>query len=92
MDVRIRSILAVSTLVVLCAAVPSGLAQAQSCAYPDVYYGYSEFFGEPVSVARLALTEAGRSDPLLAGVTAPFDAFVGHKEAEIGRASCRERV
>lgn len=40
-----------------------------------------ERYGEPVSVVRLALTEAGRTDPLLAGISAPFDAFVGHKEA-----------
>jgi GMP synthase (glutamine-hydrolysing) len=38
-------------------------------------------YGEPVSVVRLALTEAGRTDPLLLGLSAPFDAFVGHKEA-----------
>jgi GMP synthase (glutamine-hydrolysing) len=40
-----------------------------------------EQYGEPVSVARLALTEAGKDDPLLAGIGASFDAFVGHKEA-----------
>jgi GMP synthase (glutamine-hydrolysing) len=40
-----------------------------------------ERYSEPVSVVRLALTEAGRTDPLLAGVSTPFDAFVGHKEA-----------
>lgn len=40
-----------------------------------------ERYDEPVSVARVTLTEAGRADPLLAGITSPFDAFVGHKEA-----------
>lgn len=38
-------------------------------------------FGEPVSVIRAAVTEAGRSDPLLDGTDDIFDAFVGHKEA-----------
>ena len=38
-------------------------------------------YSEPVSVARANLTEAGRADPLLAGISEPFDAFVGHKEA-----------
>lgn len=37
--------------------------------------------GEPVGSSACALTEAGRSDPLLAGLPARFDAFVGHKEA-----------
>jgi GMP synthase (glutamine-hydrolysing) len=36
---------------------------------------------ELVSVVRAALTEAGRADPLLAGLDRSFDAFVGHKEA-----------
>jgi GMP synthase (glutamine-hydrolysing) len=40
-----------------------------------------EHYNEPVSIARVRLTEAGRSDPLLAGLDGPFDAFVGHKEA-----------
>lgn len=40
-----------------------------------------ERYSEPVSVVRLALTETGRTDPLLAGVGTQFDAFVGHKEA-----------
>jgi GMP synthase (glutamine-hydrolysing) len=40
-----------------------------------------EQFSEPVSIARVAATAAGRADPLLAGVNGPFDAFVGHKEA-----------
>ena len=38
-------------------------------------------FGEPVSVVRAQVTEAGRADPVLAGIDGPFDAFVGHKEA-----------
>ncbi|WP_193176533.1 glutamine amidotransferase [Oricola nitratireducens] len=38
-------------------------------------------FGEPVSVVRARVTEAGRADPVLAGIDGPFDAFVGHKEA-----------
>lgn len=37
--------------------------------------------GEPISAVRVQLTEAGRSDPLLAGLPDAFDAFVGHKEA-----------
>lgn len=40
-----------------------------------------ERFGEPVSVVRARVTEAGRADPVLAGIDGPFDAFVGHKEA-----------
>lgn len=40
-----------------------------------------ERYGEPVSVARVVQTGEGRADPLLAGVTGSFDAFVGHKEA-----------
>lgn len=38
-------------------------------------------FSEPVGVTRARLTEEGRGDPLLAGVSDEFDAFVGHKEA-----------
>ncbi len=38
-------------------------------------------YGEPVGIADCTLTEAGRDDPLLAGLPARFDAFVGHKEA-----------
>ena len=37
--------------------------------------------GEPVGTADCRVTEAGAADPLLAGVPARFDAFVGHKEA-----------
>jgi GMP synthase (glutamine-hydrolysing) len=36
---------------------------------------------EPISAVRITLTEAGRADPVLAGVPPVFDAFVGHKEA-----------
>jgi GMP synthase (glutamine-hydrolysing) len=38
-------------------------------------------YGEPISAVRVQLTDAGRRDPLLAGVPEAFDAFVGHKEA-----------
>ncbi len=38
-------------------------------------------YGEPISAVRVELTPAGRADPLLAGLPAAFDAFVGHKEA-----------
>ncbi|SDE93564.1 GMP synthase (glutamine-hydrolysing) [Blastococcus fimeti] len=38
-------------------------------------------YGEPISAVRVQLTEAGRSDPLTAGMPEAFDAFVGHKEA-----------
>lgn len=38
-------------------------------------------FGEPISVAQVSLTEAGRNDPLFTGIPAEFSAFVGHKEA-----------
>lgn len=38
-------------------------------------------YGEPVGTADCHLTEAGRADPLLAGMPDRFDAFVGHKEA-----------
>ncbi|TFV66014.1 UNVERIFIED_ORG: glutamine amidotransferase [Bacillus sp. AZ43] len=38
-------------------------------------------YAEPVSAVRIRLTDAGRADPLLAGMAAEFDAFVGHKEA-----------
>jgi GMP synthase (glutamine-hydrolysing) len=38
-------------------------------------------YAEPVSCARISLTAAGLADPVLAGVPAEFDAFVGHKEA-----------
>lgn len=38
-------------------------------------------YGEPISAVRVQLTDAGRADPLLAGMPEAFDAFVGHKEA-----------
>lgn len=38
-------------------------------------------YAEPISAVRVSLTDAGRADPLLDGVPAEFDAFVGHKEA-----------
>jgi len=38
-------------------------------------------FGEPVGPTTVELTAAGRVDPLLAGMPARFEAFVGHKEA-----------
>lgn len=38
-------------------------------------------WGEPVGPSACTVTEAGRADPLLAGLPDVFDAFVGHKEA-----------
>jgi GMP synthase (glutamine-hydrolysing) len=38
-------------------------------------------YAEPVSAVRIELTAAGVADPVLAGMTDAFDAFVGHKEA-----------
>ncbi|WP_172298886.1 glutamine amidotransferase [Pseudoruegeria sp. HB172150] len=38
-------------------------------------------YGEPVGTSRCEVTDAGGTDPLLAGLPARFDAFVGHKEA-----------
>ncbi|MFB7890777.1 glutamine amidotransferase [Microbacterium sp. NPDC056044] len=38
-------------------------------------------YSEPISVVPVTVTEAGASDPLLAGVPETFGAFVGHKEA-----------
>jgi GMP synthase (glutamine-hydrolysing) len=38
-------------------------------------------YGEPVGSVRISLTPAGCADPILAGVSEHFDAFVGHKEA-----------
>lgn len=40
-----------------------------------------EAYGEPVGTSPCEVTEAGRDDPLLAGMPAAFRAFVGHKEA-----------
>jgi GMP synthase (glutamine-hydrolysing) len=38
-------------------------------------------YAEPISAVRIRLTDAGRADPVLAGMGEEFDAFVGHKEA-----------
>lgn len=38
-------------------------------------------FGEPVGAIDVSLTDAGRDDPLFAGVPSPLRAFVAHKEA-----------
>lgn len=38
-------------------------------------------YAEPIGTVPLSLTDAGRTDPLLAGLPPVFDAFVGHKEA-----------
>jgi GMP synthase (glutamine-hydrolysing) len=38
-------------------------------------------YAEPISAVRIRLTDAGRADPVLAGMAPEFDAFVGHKEA-----------
>ncbi len=38
-------------------------------------------YAEPVGAVPVTLTDAGRDDPVLAGVPRTFDAFVGHKEA-----------
>ncbi len=38
-------------------------------------------YGEPVGPSACVLTEAAASDPLTAGLSPEFDAFVGHKEA-----------
>ncbi len=38
-------------------------------------------FGEPVGPSACRLTEDGATDPLTAGLSPKFDAFVGHKEA-----------
>jgi GMP synthase (glutamine-hydrolysing) len=38
-------------------------------------------YGEPIGAVPITLTTAGRADPLLAGLSDSFDAFVGHKEA-----------
>ncbi|MEM9760836.1 MAG: glutamine amidotransferase, partial [Pseudomonadota bacterium] len=41
----------------------------------------SRRFGEPVGPAEISLTEAGKSDPLLAGFPDRFPVLLGHKEA-----------
>lgn len=38
-------------------------------------------YAEAISVVPVTLTDAGASDPLLAGMPRTFNAFVGHKEA-----------
>ncbi|WP_425309727.1 glutamine amidotransferase [Ammonicoccus fulvus] len=38
-------------------------------------------FGEPPGTGHIELTDAGRDDPLCAGLPDEFDAFLGHKEA-----------
>ena len=38
-------------------------------------------YAEPISAVRVRLTEEGLADPVLTGMAAEFDAFVGHKEA-----------
>jgi GMP synthase (glutamine-hydrolysing) len=38
-------------------------------------------YAEPIGAVPVTLTGDGRRDPLLAGLPATFDAFVGHKEA-----------
>jgi len=38
-------------------------------------------YSEPISAVRIRLTAEGRADPLLAGMSPEFIAFVGHKEA-----------
>ncbi|WP_129336267.1 glutamine amidotransferase [Cellulomonas endophytica] len=38
-------------------------------------------YGEPIGTVPVTLTDAGRADPLFAGLPPVFDAFVGHKEA-----------
>ena len=38
-------------------------------------------YAEPISAVQIRLSDAGRTDPLLAGMPAEFTAFVGHKEA-----------
>jgi GMP synthase (glutamine-hydrolysing) len=38
-------------------------------------------YAEPISAVRIELTAEGLADPVLAGISEEFDAFVGHKEA-----------
>ena len=38
-------------------------------------------YAEPISAVRIQLTPEGLADPVLEGMAAEFDAFVGHKEA-----------
>jgi GMP synthase (glutamine-hydrolysing) len=41
-------------------------------------------YAEPIGAVPVTLTHQGRQDPLLRGLPATFDAFVGHKEAISG--------
>ncbi|MFC4786023.1 glutamine amidotransferase [Nocardioides sp. MAHUQ-72] len=38
-------------------------------------------YGEPIGAVDIALTEAGRADPLFDGMPGSFSAYLGHKEA-----------
>ena len=38
-------------------------------------------YAEPIGPVRVTLTDAGAADPVLAGMSPEFEAFVGHKEA-----------
>jgi GMP synthase (glutamine-hydrolysing) len=38
-------------------------------------------YAEPISAVQVQLSDAGRTDPVLAGMPGEFTAFVGHKEA-----------
>jgi GMP synthase (glutamine-hydrolysing) len=38
-------------------------------------------YAEPIGAVQITLTDEGLTDPVLDGVSARFDAFVGHKEA-----------
>ena len=38
-------------------------------------------YAEPISAVQVRLSDAGRTDPVLAGMPGEFTAFVGHKEA-----------
>ncbi|HET7243193.1 MAG TPA: glutamine amidotransferase [Streptosporangiaceae bacterium] len=43
--------------------------------------GVDRRYAEPIGAVPVTLTRDGRQDPLLRGLPATFDAFVGHKEA-----------
>lgn len=54
----------------------------------EVLVGYlgtttSRAFGEELGAAEITLTQAGREDPLLAGLPTTFTAFVGHHEGAV---------
>lgn len=42
--------------------------------------------GEPIGAVRVVLTDSGRADPIMATLSADFDAFVGHKEGVVAHA------